>query len=111
MFNTSLLVCESWEKSAKRLLNHLWKFKDSSIFHQPVNPEELNIPDYFQIVKKPMDFSTIKKKLREYQYTNFKEFCIDINLVFDNCVLYNGVRNIFYKFIRLPVLLGSYVIK
>ena len=41
-----------------------------------------------------MDFSTIKKKLREYQYTNFKEFCGDINLVFDNCITYNGVREI-----------------
>lgn len=85
---------ESWEKQAKRLLGHLWRFKESSIFHQPVNPVELGIPDYFQIVKKPMDFSTIKKKLREYQYTNFKEFCGDINLVFDNCITYNGVRSI-----------------
>lgn len=85
-----LLICESWEKTAKRLLSSLWKFRDSSIFHQPVDPMELGIPNYFNIVKHPMDFSIIKKKLRGYQYTNCKEFCSDINLVFDNCILYNG---------------------
>jgi hypothetical protein len=44
-------------------MNSLWKFKDSEIFHKPVNPMELGIPDYFDIIKNPMDFSTIKRKL------------------------------------------------
>jgi hypothetical protein len=35
------------------------------IFSEPVNAELLNIPDYFTIVKKPMDFGTIKTKLKE----------------------------------------------
>ena len=34
------------------------------IFAEPVNAELLNIPDYFTIVKKPMDFGTIKTKLK-----------------------------------------------
>ena len=40
-----------------------------------------------------MDFSLIKKKLREYQYTNFKEFCKDMDLVFNNCFLFNGEKS------------------
>jgi hypothetical protein len=52
---------------------------------------ELGIPDYFDIIKRPMDFSTIKKKINNYQYRNCQEFCDDMNLVFDNCLLYNGV--------------------
>ncbi len=41
-------------------MNNLSKIKESEIFHKPVNPIELRIPDYFDIIKNPMDFSTIK---------------------------------------------------
>ena len=43
-----------------------------------------------EVVKNPMDFSTIKKKLSNNLYTNFKQFNDDIKLTFDNCYLYNG---------------------
>ena len=88
-----MLLHESWEKQAKKLLTLLWKYKDSEIFHKPVNPIEQGVPNYFNIVKNPMDFSLIKKKLREYQYTNFKEFCKDMDLVFNNCFLFNGEKS------------------
>ena len=60
------------------------------IFLEPVNVEILNIPDYFTIVKKPMDFGTIKSKLKEQRYANITEFMEDLELVFYNCKLYNG---------------------
>lgn len=84
---------EGWEKVCKRILNHLWKMKEAEIFHRPVDVIALNIPDYPMIIKKPMDFGTIKKKLTNGMYVNFIEFDEDINLVFNNCFLYNGVRN------------------
>ena len=85
-----LKMHDSWEKIAKKLMNTLWKHKDAELFHKPVDPEELHIPDYFNIIKNPMDFSTIKKKLTNNLYTNFKQFTEDIKLTFDNCYLYNG---------------------
>jgi ankyrin repeat protein len=88
--DNSLLYFETWEKQAKKLINMLWKVKGAYLFHKPVDPIELGIPDYFQIIKKPMDFSTIKKKLSNNLYTNFKQFTEDIKLTFDNCYLYNG---------------------
>jgi hypothetical protein len=60
------------------------------IFAEPVNAESLNIPDYYTIVKNPMDFGTIKTKLKEMRYNNIKEFRDDMELVFSNCRLYNG---------------------
>jgi hypothetical protein len=72
-------------------MTSLWKVKDAEIFHKPVDPIELGIPDYFDIIKHPMDFSTIKRKLNKNQYTKCKEFCDDMELVFNNCILYNGV--------------------
>lgn len=85
-----LKLQDSWEKIAKKLMNSLWKSKDAHLFHKPVDPKELNIPDYFDIIKNPMDFSTIKKKLNNCTYTKLKEFCDDMDLVFDNCYKYNG---------------------
>ena len=85
-----LKMHDSWEKIAKKLMNNLWKHKDAELFHKPVDPEELNIPDYFNIIKNPMDFSTIKKKLSNCTYSNLKEFVNDMTLVFENCYTYNG---------------------
>lgn len=84
---------EGWEKVCKKVINQLWKVKDAIIFLKPVDPIELNIPDYFTIIKNPMDFSTIKKRLNAGLYTNFKEFNDDMNLVFNNCFLYNGEKS------------------
>ena len=89
----SLLFFESWEKQAKKLINILWKVKGAYLFHKPVDPNELGIPDYPKIIKNPMDFSTIKKKLSNNLYTNFKQFNDDIKLTFDNCFLYNGANS------------------
>ena len=77
-------------KNAKKLIGLLWKVKDADLFYKPVDPVELGLPTYFEIVKHPMDFSTIKRKLANFSYTNFNEFCKDMNLVFDNCYLFNG---------------------
>ena len=81
---------EKEEKNAKKLIGLLWKVKDADLFYKPVDPVELGLPTYFEIVKHPMDFSTIKRKLANFSYTNFNEFCKDMNLVFDNCYLFNG---------------------
>ena len=89
----ALLYFDTWEKQAKKLMNMLWKVKGAYLFHKPVNPIELGIPDYLQIIKNPMDFSTIKKKLSSNLYTNFKQFTEDIALTFDNCYLYNGINS------------------
>ena len=53
-------IYDCWDKAAKRILNSLWKLNNAFIFHDAVDPVKLNIPDYFDIVKNPMDFGTIK---------------------------------------------------
>ena len=45
-------------------LEKLYKYDPESLpFRQPVDPIGLQIPDYFDIIKNPIDLSTIKKKL------------------------------------------------
>ena len=44
-------IFECWDKAAKRMMNTLWKHSQAWIFHDPVDPKRLNIPDYFDIIK------------------------------------------------------------
>ena len=86
-------MCDSWEKIAIKLMNILWKVRDAELFHKPVDPVELNIPNYYEIIKKPMDFTTVKRKLSNSTYSNVKEYCEDMDLIFNNCFLYNGTNS------------------
>lgn len=62
-------------------------------FLQPVDPVALNIPNYFDIVKEPMDLGSIQTKLANNQYENGDEFEKDVRLVFKNCYLFNPEGN------------------
>lgn len=80
----------------------LKKLKDANPFLRPVDPVALNIPHYLQIVKSPMDFSTIERKLtstnpakpdpnpQNPRYYSADEFISDVRLIFQNCYTFNG---------------------
>lgn len=58
-------------------------------FLSPVDTVELNIPNYSEVVKHPMDLGTIQSKLANNQYENGDEFEKDVRLVFINCYAFN----------------------
>ncbi|KAJ3289655.1 Bromodomain-containing protein 4 [Borealophlyctis nickersoniae] len=58
-------------------------------FLKPVDPVALNVPDYFDIVKKPMDISTIRRKNQAGEYRELKDLEHDLHLMLNNCYLYN----------------------
>ncbi|XP_072130696.1 bromodomain testis-specific protein [Mobula birostris] len=67
----------------------LWKHHFAWPFQQPVDAVKLNLPDYYQITKKPMDLGTIKKRLENKYYCKAMECIEDINTMFTNCYVYN----------------------
>ncbi|XP_028256807.1 bromodomain adjacent to zinc finger domain protein 2B isoform X4 [Parambassis ranga] len=69
------------------LLAELERHQDAWPFLTPVNLK--TVPGYRKVIKKPMDFSTIREKLVSSQYQNLETFIIDVNLVFDNCEKFN----------------------
>jgi hypothetical protein len=44
-----------------------------------------------------MDFTTIKTKLSYNAYDSQHDFNSDMNLVFDNCILFNGIESSYGK--------------
>lgn len=57
-------------------------------FAEPVDPIALQIPQYFDIVKHPMDLGTIAVKLARGDYAGHEQFKHDMELVFHNAVTF-----------------------
>ena len=55
------------------------------------------MPDYYNVIKDPMDLSKIKERLNSGMYRTKEIFLADINLMCDNCKTYNPPDTIFYK--------------
>lgn len=76
-------------ESCKGVLNSIQTHRFGFPFLEPVDPVKLNIPDYFDVIKNPMDFGTVKKKLLSGKYETVADFTADSNLVFSNACMYN----------------------
>ncbi|XP_063056599.1 bromodomain testis-specific protein isoform X2 [Engraulis encrasicolus] len=73
----------------ERVVRSLWKHQFSWPFRYPVDAVQLKLPDYYTIIKKPMDLNTIKKRLDNNYYWKAMECLEDFNTMFTNCYLYN----------------------
>ncbi|NWU38251.1 BRDT protein, partial [Hylia prasina] len=71
------------------VMRAMWRHNFSWPFHQPVDAAALNLPDYYTIIKKPMDLGTIKKRLEHNYYTRAAECIEDFKTMFWNCYMYN----------------------
>ncbi|NXU18176.1 BRDT protein, partial [Pardalotus punctatus] len=71
------------------VMRAMWRHNFSWPFHQPVDAAALNLPDYYTIIKKPMDLGTIKKRLEHNYYTKAAECIADFKTMFWNCYMYN----------------------
>ncbi|KAM9478799.1 bromodomain testis-specific protein isoform 10-T16 [Salvelinus alpinus] len=73
----------------KVVVKSLWRHNFSWPFRMPVDAVGLHIPDYYTIIKTPMDLSTIKKRLQNNYYCKALECIQDFNKLFTNCYVYN----------------------
>uniref|UniRef100_A0A8C4V6W4 histone acetyltransferase n=1 Tax=Falco tinnunculus TaxID=100819 RepID=A0A8C4V6W4_FALTI len=101
MFNINIgfFKPEELRQALMPTLEALYRQDPESLpFRQPVDPQLLGIPDYFDIVKNPMDLSTIKRKLDTGQYQEPWQYVDDIWLMFNNAWLYNRKTSRVYKY-------------
>ena len=71
---------------------------ESFPFRDPVDPNLLGIPDYFKIISKPMDMTTIKGNLDTGKYKDPWEYVDDVWLMFENAWVYNRKTSRVYKY-------------
>ncbi|KAM4735621.1 ATPase family AAA domain-containing protein 2 isoform 2-T2 [Anableps anableps] len=71
--------------------NRLSQDKRFKAFTKPVDLEE--VPDYAEVIKKPMDLSTVLSRIDLHQYGTVKEFLQDVDLIWQNALEYNPDRD------------------
>lgn len=86
-------------ESSKRVLCAVMRTHSAKQwFNDPVDPISLNLPDYFDVIKEPIDLGTIRKRLEEGHkcewssssfYQNAKDVFDDVSRVWSNCFAYN----------------------
>uniref|UniRef100_A0A8C9SRI5 E3 ubiquitin-protein ligase TRIM33 n=1 Tax=Scleropages formosus TaxID=113540 RepID=A0A8C9SRI5_SCLFO len=77
------------QRRCERLLLYIFCHDLSVEFQDPV---PASVPNYYKIIKQPMDLNTVKRKLRlchPQHYKSPQEFVCDVRLVFSNCAKYN----------------------
>ncbi|XP_045916512.1 ATPase family AAA domain-containing protein 2B isoform X1 [Micropterus dolomieu] len=72
--------------------------KRFSIFSKPVDIEEVS--DYLEVIRQPMDLSTVMTKIDTHQYLRVKDFLVDIDLICANALEYNPDKDPGDKVIR-----------
>jgi len=85
-----------WQ-SCSKIIHELLKNSSTKLyFGEPVHGDKY--PGYYDVIKKPMDLGSIKKKLESMANSDVFGFREDVRLCFDNCRAFNppghAVRNI-----------------
>lgn len=87
------------ENEHKNCLSVIKEFKKAKygefnwIFAKPVDANAWGALDYYEIIKQPMDMTTIEKKFNNSEYTSEDQFYNDYKLMFGNCYIYNPPHN------------------
>ncbi|KAI5964056.1 BDF1 [Candida pseudojiufengensis] len=78
------------QKFAINTIKNIKRLKDANPFLLPVDIVKLNIPFYYNYIERPMDLSTLEKKLQVSAYSEISDFIDDFNLMVNNCIKFNG---------------------
>ncbi|XP_030753207.1 nucleosome-remodeling factor subunit NURF301 isoform X3 [Sitophilus oryzae] len=79
----------------RKLIKQIQSHKSAWPFMEPVDPTEA--PDYYKVIKEPMDLQKIESKVNDHRYKKLSEFIGDMTKIFDNCRYYNPKESPFFK--------------
>ncbi|BFZ56336.1 Transcriptional activator spt7 [Savitreella phatthalungensis] len=80
---------EELYEAAERVVLELRGYTEhSTAFLNKVTKRD--VPDYYNIIKHPMDLGTLMKKLKNLEFKSKKEFADDVMLIWQNCLTYNA---------------------
>ncbi|KAJ6541894.1 hypothetical protein B0H19DRAFT_1175115 [Mycena capillaripes] len=86
-------LSQNEKRALQGILTTLNKEEISWVFREPVDPVLLQIPTYFDIIKRPRDLHTIRNKLNGDKYETVEAFEADIQLMVDNAITFNGLES------------------
>ncbi|GMH37399.1 hypothetical protein BSKO_05272 [Bryopsis sp. KO-2023] len=102
--NQKLRVKDQWVPASKanmhnfmqEVLTEVGNHADAWPFKEPVDPND--VPDYYDLVKNPVDLSLMQSRLDSRQYYLTLDILkADFQKMFNNCRYYNATDTIYYK--------------
>lgn len=84
-----------FNKVIKEFVEAVKNLPESWCFLEPV--DVLQVPDYYEVIKNPIDLSSIEKKTKRNGYSSVQELKDDLRLMTDNCRTYNKPDTEFAK--------------
>lgn len=66
-------------------------FDKMKVFHYPVKRKDA--PNYYDVIKNPIDLTAMKNKAKRGEYTSKEEFMKEIELLRTNAEFYNGAHS------------------
>ena len=79
----------SWQARCLQMVNSALNNKRGVWFKAPVDPVRDNLPNYFEIIKEPMDLGTVRSYLLGGKYESEQDVARDVRLTFSNCMRFN----------------------
>ncbi|XP_001371370.1 bromodomain-containing protein 7 [Monodelphis domestica] len=83
------------QEALNQLMRQLQRKDPSAFFSFPVT--DFIAPGYSMIIKHPMDFSTMKEKIKNNDYQSIEELKENFKLMCSNAMIYNKPETIYYK--------------
>lgn len=83
------------QEALNQLMRQLQRKDPSAFFSFPVT--DFIAPGYSMIIKHPMDFSTMKEKIKNNDYQSIEELKENFKLMCTNAMIYNKPDTIYYK--------------
>ncbi|XP_054893010.1 bromodomain-containing protein 7 isoform X2 [Poeciliopsis prolifica] len=86
------------QEALNQLIRQLQRKDPNAFFAFPVT--DLIAPGYTSIIKRPMDFSTMKDKVKKEFYQSLDELKVDFRIMCENAMIYNKPETIYHKAAR-----------
>uniref|UniRef100_A0A8C1VPP0 Bromodomain containing 7 n=1 Tax=Cyprinus carpio TaxID=7962 RepID=A0A8C1VPP0_CYPCA len=97
------------QEALSQLIRQLQRKDPSAFFSFPVT--DLIAPGYSLIIKRPMDFSTMKEKVKKEQFQSLEELKLDFKVMCENAMIYNKPETIYYKAAKKLLHSGMKILK
>merc|ERR1711899_540810 len=79
----------------KKLIRQLRGNRYAAPFKEPVN--QALVPNYYNVIKEPMDLQTIDQRVGQKYYTTLCKFIGDVMRIFENCRIFNPENSLITK--------------
>ncbi|XP_065145621.1 bromodomain-containing protein 7 [Paramisgurnus dabryanus] len=83
------------QEALSQLIRQLQRKDPNAFFSFPVT--DLIAPGYTLVIKRPMDFSSMKDKVKKEHYQSLEELKLDFRIMCENAMIYNKPDTIYYK--------------